>query len=47
MPFDVYKLTIKQEAFADYYIKLGNVMDAYLKIYSNVKKEETAGVAGS
>ena len=35
-------MTIKQQAFADYYIKLGNGTQAYLKAYPNVKREETA-----
>lgn len=41
------KLTIKQQAFADNYIKLGNATEAYLKAYPNVKKEATARAAGS
>ncbi|WP_256093155.1 terminase small subunit [Lysinibacillus sp. FSL M8-0337] len=41
------KLTVKQQAFADYYIELGNATDAYLKAYPNVKKEATARAAGS
>lgn len=36
------KLTIKQQAFADYYIELGNATEAYLRAYPNVKKETTA-----
>ncbi|MFF5993450.1 terminase small subunit [Lysinibacillus sp. KU-BSD001] len=36
------KLTIKQQAFADAYIELGNATQAYLKAYPNVKKETTA-----
>lgn len=36
------KLTPKQQAFADYYIELGNATEAYLKAYPNVKKETTA-----
>lgn len=36
------KLTLKQQAFADYYIELGNATQAYLKAYPNVKKETTA-----
>ncbi|WGT39040.1 terminase small subunit [Lysinibacillus sp. 1 U-2021] len=39
------KLTLKQQAFADFYIELGNAAEAYLKAYPNVKKEATA--AGS
>ncbi|MGE8000888.1 terminase small subunit [Lysinibacillus sp. NPDC093190] len=41
------KLTVKQQAFADYYIELGNATEAYLKAYPNVKKEATARAAGS
>ncbi|WP_256093121.1 terminase small subunit [Lysinibacillus sp. FSL M8-0337] len=41
------KLTVKQQAFADYYIELGNATDAYLKAYPNVKKEATARANGS
>lgn len=41
------KLTVKQQAFADFYIELGNATDAYLKAYPNVKKEATARAAGS
>ncbi|MGE8037953.1 terminase small subunit [Lysinibacillus sp. JNUCC-51] len=41
------KLTVKQQAFADYYIELGNATEAYLKAYSNVKKESTAKAAAS
>lgn len=36
------KLTPKQQAFADFYIELGNATEAYLKAYPNVKKEATA-----
>lgn len=36
------KLTPKQQAFADYYIELGNATEAYLRAYTNVKKETTA-----
>ncbi|MFJ7663734.1 terminase small subunit [Lysinibacillus sp. NPDC097162] len=42
-----HKLTVKQQAFADFYIELGNATDAYLKAYPNVKKEATARAAGS
>lgn len=42
MPLGEVKLTIKQQAFADYYIQLGNATEAYLKAYPNVKKETTA-----
>lgn len=41
------KLTIKQHAFADAYIELGNATQAYLKAYPNVKKETTASANGS
>lgn len=41
------KLTLKQQAFADYYIELGNATEAYLKAYPNVKKEATARTNGS
>lgn len=41
------KLRPKQQAFADYYIELGNATEAYLKAYTNVKKEATARVNGS
>lgn len=37
------KLTVKQQAFADFYIELGNAT----KAYTNVKKDETAKLAGS
>lgn len=47
MPLIEPKLTVKQQAFADYYIELGNATDAYLKAYPNVKKEATARAAGS
>lgn len=42
MPLIERKLTIKQQAFADAYIELGNATQAYLKAYTNVKKETTA-----
>lgn len=41
-----HKLTIKQQAFADYYIELGNATQAYLRAYPNVKKENVASAAG-
>ncbi|WP_231745109.1 terminase small subunit [Lysinibacillus sp. F5] len=41
------KLTVKQQAFADFYIELGNATNAYLKAYPKVKKETTAKAAGS
>lgn len=47
MPLIEPKLTVKQQAFANYYIELGNATDAYLKAYPNVKKEATARAAGS
>lgn len=47
MPLIEHKLTVKQQAFADYYIELGNATEAYLKAYPNVKKEATARAAGS
>lgn len=47
MPLIEPKLTVKQQAFADYYIELANATDAYLKAYPNVKKEATARAAGS
>jgi len=47
MPLIESKLTVKQQAFADFYIELGNATEAYLKAYPNVKKEATARAAGS
>ncbi len=47
MPLGTVKLTIKQQAFADYYIELGNATEAYLKAYPNVTKETTARANGS
>lgn len=47
MPLIEHKLTVKQQVFADYYIELGNVTEAYLKAYPNVKKEATARANGS
>lgn len=47
MPLIEHKLTVKQQAFADFYIELGNATEAYLKAYPNVKKEATARAAGS
>lgn len=41
------KLTVKQRAFADAFIELGNATQAYLKAYPNIKNEETASAAGS
>lgn len=35
-------LTIKQRAFADDYIITGNATQSYLKVYKNVKSNETA-----
>lgn len=42
MPLIERKLTLKQLAFADAYIELGNATQAYLRAYPNVKKETTA-----
>ena len=47
MPLIERKLTVKQQAFADAYIELGNATQAYLKAYPNVKKETTASTNGS
>lgn len=47
MPLIESKLTVKQRAFADAYIEIGNATEAYLKAYPNVKKEATARAAGS
>lgn len=47
MPLIERKLTLKQQAFADAYIELGNATHAYLKAYPNVTKEDTARAAGS
>jgi phage terminase small subunit len=47
MPLIEQKLTIKQQAFADNYVELGNATEAYLKAYPNVKKETTARTNGS
>lgn len=47
MPLIERKLTIKQQAFADSYIEVGNATEAYLKAYPNVKKETTARANGS
>lgn len=41
------KLTEKQRRFADEYIRLGNVSEAYRNAYPNVKKEASAAAAGS
>lgn len=41
------KLTIKQKAFADYYIELGNATEAYKRAYPNVIKQRTAESAGN
>lgn len=41
------KLTLKQQAFADAYIELGNATKAYLRAYPNVTKETTAKVNAS
>lgn len=47
MPLVEQKLTLKQQAFADNYIELGNATEAYLKAYTNIKKEATARANGS
>ncbi|QPQ35911.1 terminase small subunit [Lysinibacillus sp. JNUCC-52] len=47
MPLIERKLTVKQQAFADLYIELGNATEAYLRAYPNVKKEATARANGS
>ncbi len=47
MPLIERKLTVKQQAFADFYIELGNATQAYLQAYPNVKKETTASTNGS
>ena len=47
MPLIERKLTIKQQTFADNYIKYGNATEAYLKAYPSVKKETTARTNGS
>lgn len=38
---------MKQRAFADAFIELGNATQAYLRAYPNVKREETARANGS
>ena len=40
-------LTVKQKAFADYYIELGNATEAYKRAYTNVTKQRTAESAGN
>ena len=40
------KLTVKQKAFADYYIELGNATEAYIKAGYKVSKREIAEVEG-
>lgn len=47
MPLIERKLTLKQQAFADNYIEIGNATEAYLKAYPSVKKETTARTNGS
>lgn len=47
MPLIEQKMTMKQQAFADNYIELGNATQAYLKAYPSVKKETTASTNGS
>jgi phage terminase small subunit len=41
------KLTLKQRAFANYYIELGNATEAYKKAYPNITKQRTAESAGN
>ena len=36
------KLTIKQKAFADYYIELGNATEAYKRAYKSCKSDNVA-----
>ena len=40
------KLSIKQKAFADYYIEFGNATEAYIKAGYKVSKREIAEVEG-
>ena len=40
------KLTIKQKAFADYYIELGNASEAYIKAGYKASKRDIAEVEG-
>ena len=40
------KLTIKQKAFADYYIELGNATEAYIKAGYKASKRDIAEVEG-
>lgn len=47
MPLIERKLTIKQQAFVDAYIELGNGGEAYKRAYPNVKRDETARVNAS
>lgn len=47
MPLIERKLTLKQQAFADNYIELGNATEAYKRAYLNVKRDETARAASS
>lgn len=47
MPLIEQKLTVKQQAFADFFLELGNATEAYLKAYPSVKKEATARANGS
>lgn len=47
MPLIERKLTLKQQAFADNYIELGNATEAYKRAYPNVKRDETARAASS
>lgn len=41
------KLTIKQKAFADYYIELGNATEAYKRAYQNKCSDNAARVNGN
>ena len=41
------KLTIKQRAFADYYIELGNATEAYKRAYTSCKNENAARASSS
>lgn len=47
MPLIERKLTLKQQAFADNYIEIGNATEAYKRAYPNVKRDETARSASS
>lgn len=47
MPLIEQKLTVKQQAFADYYIELGNATEAYLKAYPNMKKDRKCALCST